>query len=103
MGHASASALKRANSSNAAVSPHRQKGLDRPVQPSRFGSHFGLQTGGFVDSLDSSSNSVLEEEEDDEDDSEWGLEKGMSLFEVSAKDNYGKNKIMQSLNADVTH
>ena len=39
---------------------------------------------------DGSSNSVPEEEEDGEDSTEWGLEKGMSLFEVSAKDDYGK-------------
>lgn len=45
-----------------------------------------------MDSLDASSNSVPEEDEDEDswDDNEWGLEKGMSLFEVSAKDDFGK-------------
>lgn len=61
---------------------------------SRFGSHFGSKIGAtaLVDGLDGSSNSVPEEDEDDEsgDDRSWGLEKGMSLFEVSAKDDYGE-------------
>lgn len=93
--------LRRANSSNAAGAPLRQKILDRdrdrsvlPVTNSRFGSHFGSKIGAtaLVDGLDGSSNSVPEEDEDDEsgDDRSWGLEKGMSLFEVSAKDDYGE-------------
>lgn len=88
---ASANALRRANSTNAALSPQRGRPHDRLIQASRFGSHFGLQTGGYVDTLDGSSNSLPEEDEedDDSDDTEWGLERGMSLFEVSSKDDQG--------------
>lgn len=89
--------LRRANSSNAAGSPRRQKFLDSdrapPIFPgSRFGSHFGLRAGVPANAVggDGSSNSVPEEDEDGDDNMEWGLEKGMSLFEVSAKDDYGK-------------
>lgn len=93
--------LRRANSSNAAGSPRRQKLLDSdrapPVLPgSRFGSHFGLRAAVHVPANaiggdgSSNSNSVPEEDEDSEDSSEWGLEKDMSLFEVSAKDDLGK-------------
>ena len=61
---------------------------------SHFSSHFGLRAGAgaYTDGLDGSSNSVPEEEDEEEaiDDQEWGLEKGMSLFEVSAKDDYGE-------------
>lgn len=47
-----------------------------------------------MDTLDGSSNSLPEEEEEDfEDDYEWGLQKGMSLFEVSAKDDYGMHNV----------
>lgn len=56
----------------------------RTPQSSRFGSHFG-----WNDHNDNSSNSIEEEAEDDEDADEWGLSKGMELFEVSAKDNSG--------------
>ncbi|KAI5124804.1 hypothetical protein M0805_005436 [Coniferiporia weirii] len=100
--------LKRANSSNAAGSPQRQKVFDfdrdrtaQPMTGSRFGSHFGLRAGtkGFADGLDGSSNSLPEEEEDDDggDDREWGLEKGMSLFEVSAKDDCGVKNLFDTL------
>lgn len=56
---------------------------------SRFGSHFGVV--GYNDLGDSSSNSYHDDDddEDDEDTQEWGLEKGMELFEVSAKDDVG--------------
>jgi len=59
----------------------------RTPQPSRFGSHFGHGPG-WVDSNENSSNSI-EEADEDEDDREWGLSKGMELFEVSAKDDMG--------------
>jgi len=46
----------------------------------------------------SNSNSVPEEDEDDdEDDREWGLEKGMSLFEVSSKDDFGVKNLFDAL------
>lgn len=77
-------ALRRANSHNPSTSPHRAKLVERALQSSPF----GLQSGGFID--DGSSNSgVLEEMDEDDDSSEWGLERGMSLFEVSAKDDHG--------------
>lgn len=70
--------LPRSNSS-AATSPTNQ---------SRFGPHYG--TVAWNDHADSSSNSYQDDDEDDEEDSEeWGLQKGMELFEVSAKDDVG--------------
>lgn len=64
---------------------------------SRFGSHFGRHAGGY-DAADSSSNSINEDEEDlDVDDQEWGLHKGMELFEVSAKDDFGIENLFESL------
>ncbi|KAG1792432.1 P-loop containing nucleoside triphosphate hydrolase protein [Suillus plorans] len=64
---------------------------------SRFGSHFGRRAGGY-DAADSSSNSINEDEEDfDVDDQEWGLHKGMELFEVSAKDDFGIANLFESL------
>jgi len=57
----------------------------RTPQSSRFGSPFG-HAAGWNDNNDNSSNSIEEEAEDDR---EWGLSKGMELFEVSAKDDIG--------------
>jgi len=54
----------------------------------RLGSHFGRHAGGY-DAADTSSNSIDEEEDPDIDEQEWGLRKGMELFEVSAKDDFG--------------
>lgn len=58
---------------------------------SRFGSHFagyGAYSGWHEET--SSNSQLAEDDEDDEADSrEWGLEKGMELFEVSAKDDIG--------------
>ena len=60
----------------------------RTPQSSRFGS-FG-QTAAWNDNNDNSSNSIEEADEDaDEECPEWGLSKGMELFEVSAKDDIG--------------
>ena len=97
-------ALKRANSSNTSGSNRRQVAYDQdrivtPVTPSRFSSHFGLRTGGvsYPETLDGSSNSFPEEDEDDDsDDLEWGLERGMSLFEVSAKDDTGMSFFLRN-------
>lgn len=58
----------------------------RTPQSSRFGSHL-IHT---PESIDNSSNSIEEAEEDLDDDLEWGLSKGMELFEVSAKDDIGQ-------------
>ena len=69
--------------------------LSRTPQSSRFGSHFGAQPGLWSDSGDGSSNSIGEADEEameDDSDYEWGLSKGMELFEVSAKDDIGKDE-----------
>ncbi|KAF8351232.1 P-loop containing nucleoside triphosphate hydrolase protein [Amanita rubescens] len=74
--------------------------LSRTPQSSRFGSHFGTQPGLWSDSGDGSSNSIGEaDEEAMEDDSEyeWGLSKGMELFEVSAKDDIGIQSLFDHL------
>ena len=60
----------------------------RTPHSSRFGS-FGQNTA-WNDNNDNSSNSIEEADEDADDDCpEWGLSKGMELFEVSAKDDIG--------------
>ncbi len=62
-------------------------------QPSRFGSHFGFAAGGWNEVTDSSNSNSIEEDDEgaaEEEEEEWGLSKGMELFEVSAKDNLGK-------------
>lgn len=64
--------------------------VSRTPQSSRFGSHF-TQAAAWNDNNDNSSNSIEEADEDaDEDYQEWGLSKGMELFEVSAKDDIGQ-------------
>lgn len=63
----------------------------RAPNPSRF-SQFGTQNGGWIDSGETSSNSINEDDEDAVEENgsgEWGLSKGMELFEVSAKDDIG--------------
>lgn len=69
--------LPRSNS----VSP-----TSRPAPP-----RAGYRPGGWNEIGDGSSNSLPEDEEAEigDDDSEWGLHKGMELFEVSAKDDFG--------------
>lgn len=65
---------------------------NRPQQ-SRFGSHFSVQIGGWNDT-ETSSNSLIEDDEDVaalEEEQEWGLHRGMELFEVSAKDDLGES------------
>lgn len=54
-------------------------------------SRFGFRNSYFENAADTDS-SLNEEEptEDDEESQEWGLAKGMELFEVSAKDDTGK-------------
>lgn len=64
----------------------------RTPPSSRF-SHYGSQ-GGWNDNGETSSNSINEDDEDaidgESEEREWGLSKGMELFEVSAKDDLGK-------------
>ncbi|KAH7931345.1 ras-domain-containing protein [Leucogyrophana mollusca] len=64
---------------------------------SRFGSHFGNHAGGWHETVETSSNSINEDEDGDGDDQEWGLHKGMELFEVSAKDDFGIQNLFDSL------
>jgi hypothetical protein len=79
--------LPRIKTTGSALNRSRTEASRSPQ--SRFGSHFGRHTGGY-DAADSSSNSINEDEEELEfDDQEWGLHKGMELFEVSAKDDLG--------------
>lgn len=62
----------------------------RSPPQTRFSGHFGVTTG-YVETFETSSNSVSEEDpETPDDEQEWGLQKGMELFEVSAKDNMGQ-------------
>ncbi|KAJ8483297.1 hypothetical protein ONZ51_g4798 [Trametes cubensis] len=54
-------------------------------------SRFGYRPPGWNDIGDGSSNSLPEDDEGDTgEDQEWGLRKGMELFEVSAKDDFGE-------------
>lgn len=52
----------------------------------------GYRPGGWNEIGDGSSNSLPEDDEEEEtsDEQEWGLAKGMELFEVSAKDDFGE-------------
>ena len=72
---------------------NRSKTVEAGQLPSRFGAHFGSAAGGWKE-LDSGSDSINEDEGhtvvDEDDEPEWGLARGMQLFEVSAKDDTGK-------------
>lgn len=71
----------------------RSSTVSRTPQSSRFGSH-----GHTWNDNDNSSNSIEEADEDADDDSpEWGLSKGMELFEVSAKDDIGIHNLFEHL------
>ncbi|KAF8803756.1 ras-domain-containing protein [Phlegmacium glaucopus] len=75
----------------------RSSTSSRTPQSSRFGSHFG-HTAGWNDNNDNSSNSIEEANEDADDEcGEWGLSKGMELFEVSAKDDIGIHSLFEHL------
>ncbi|KII95915.1 hypothetical protein PLICRDRAFT_96330 [Plicaturopsis crispa FD-325 SS-3] len=102
-----AAALKRTKTT--AVPRHRAAagpGLNRSTtttavnrpHTSRFGSHFG-HTGGYNEVIETSSSSWNEDEEDivEDDGEEWGLNKGMELFEVSAKDDLGIQNLFGAL------
>lgn len=80
-----ASSLNRANSA-------------RSPQSTRF-SHYGTPNSSWLDSGETSSNSINEENEYavEDDDLEWGLSKGMELFEVSAKDDTGIQQLFEHL------
>ncbi|KAL9712740.1 hypothetical protein Ac2012v2_003977 [Leucoagaricus gongylophorus] len=70
----------------------------RTPQSSRFGSHFGFNSGWDAYG-DNSSNSIEEQDEYalESQEFEWGLSKGMELFEVSAKDDIGIQSLFDHL------
>ncbi|KAI0052604.1 ras-domain-containing protein [Auriscalpium vulgare] len=74
--------LNRAKSTNGALT-------------SRFGSHAVGRP--WNDVVDDSHSAIDDYEEDGDDDREWGLEKGMELFEVSAKDDLGIHDLFDTL------
>lgn len=74
--------------STGALALNRAKSTNGALQTSRFGSHNGSRA--WADAGDQDTNSLIEDYyEDEDDDREWGLEPGMELFEVSAKDDLG--------------
>ncbi|KAJ7937370.1 P-loop containing nucleoside triphosphate hydrolase protein [Mycena leptocephala] len=102
----SSTALSRSNSMQSRPQPTTASSRPSAVrQQSRFGSHFGVQAGGWAELHDSSSNSLNEDDEqavdDADDDSEWGLSRGMELFEVSAKDDLGIQNLFDHLIAAI--
>ncbi|OJT10184.1 Ras-like GTP-binding protein RYL2 [Trametes pubescens] len=70
----------------------------RPAPP-----RAAYRPGGWNEIGDGSSNSLPEDEEAEigDDDSEWGLNKGMELFEVSAKDDVGIQTLFDNLIAAI--
>lgn len=73
----------------------------RTPQSSRF-SQYGPSSGSsWIENGETSSNSINEDDEDgiqcDAEEREWGLSKGMELFEVSAKDDLGIQNLFQHL------
>ncbi|KAG6840806.1 hypothetical protein C0991_004161 [Blastosporella zonata] len=90
-GSSGSSGIARANSMTTSRTP----------QSSRF-SLYGPSSGSsWIDSGETSSNSINEDDEDaldfESEDQEWGLSKGMELFEVSAKDDLGIESLFEHL------
>ncbi|ETW84456.1 hypothetical protein HETIRDRAFT_313540 [Heterobasidion irregulare TC 32-1] len=82
--------------STGALALNRAKSTNGALQTSRFGSHNGSRA--WADAGDQDTNSLIEDYyEDEDDDREWGLEPGMELFEVSAKDDLGIQQLFDSL------
>ena len=81
----------RAKSGGALLQRANTTALPVRTSPSRFGPNAGYPIGGWNDVGDNSSNSHFgdDDDPDDADCQEWGLEPGMELFEVSAKDDTG--------------
>jgi len=75
---------------------NRTKSTNGVTSSSRYGPHNGGRAWNESPELDSHS---LDEDYEEEalDDREWGLEKGMELFEVSAKDDQGIQQLFGSL------
>jgi len=69
-------------------------GLNATPNGTPNSSRFGYRNSYFENAADTDS-SLNEEEptEDDEESQEWGLAKGMELFEVSAKDDTGEFRL----------
>ncbi|TFK73040.1 ras-domain-containing protein [Pluteus cervinus] len=93
------SQLRPRTAGSLAIARSNQSGARTP-QSSRFGSPYGAQTAGWNEG-DTSSNSFNEDDEDgldeDSEEREWGLSKGMELFEVSAKDDIGIKALFDHL------
>lgn len=92
----------RAKSGSLLVPSANWDGAIRPPA-ARFESQFGYRTAGWNEIAEGSS-SGLDEDEDDTDeayDQEWGLHKGMELFEVSAKDDLGIQHLFDTLIAAI--
>lgn len=71
---------------------NRSKSLASSARPARYSGHFIFPIAGWNETEETSSNSLKEDDGDESDVSneEWGLRKGMELFEVSAKDDLGQ-------------
>ncbi|KAJ7233119.1 P-loop containing nucleoside triphosphate hydrolase protein, partial [Mycena haematopus] len=96
-----ASALARSNSTNHA---HSRSPPPGPRQQSRFGSHFGCRRAGGRScrtTRGDDENVVEDAEGEDEDEPQWGLSRGMELFEVSAKDDLGIQNLFDHLIAAI--
>ncbi|KAI0772696.1 P-loop containing nucleoside triphosphate hydrolase protein [Irpex lacteus] len=101
------SGLTRSSTSAAYTRPRAKSGgalLQRAnttgILPQHNQTRFGGNTHYWNDKVaDSSGSSLNEDEEDpyDADYPEWGLQKGMELFEVSAKDDTGVQQLFDSL------
>ncbi|KAF4619429.1 hypothetical protein D9613_005435 [Agrocybe pediades] len=88
----STTAQSRPKTSSSLSRSNTSTGTRTPLH-SRFG-----HAAGWNENNDNSSNSIEEAEEDeDSDEPEWGLSKGMELFEVSAKDNLGIQALFEHL------
>ncbi|KAJ7638509.1 P-loop containing nucleoside triphosphate hydrolase protein [Roridomyces roridus] len=108
--HARSSAMQTRQPPQPVSSSSSRSSSSRP-QPSRFGSHFGFKAGGgggWTEIAHHDSNSSINEDDehavDDEEegqDYEWGLSKGMELFEVSAKDDFGIQNLFDNLIAAI--
>ncbi|TBU49606.1 P-loop containing nucleoside triphosphate hydrolase protein [Dichomitus squalens] len=103
------SAIKRSNTS-AYTRPRAKSGdlllprsnsLASGVRP--IPSRLAHRPAGWNDIGDGSSNSLPEDDDEAEtgEDQEWGLRKGMELFEVSAKDDFGIQHLFNSLIAAI--
>ncbi|KZT71604.1 ras-domain-containing protein [Daedalea quercina L-15889] len=96
--HTTAVTRPRAKSGSLLSFPTAGPNMDGAIR-SAAPTHFGFRTAGWSQVADGSSSGMDEEEEetDDASEQEWGLNKGMELFEVSAKDDTGIQQLFDSL------